>query len=244
MNEKLIIDTPEQIGLEFELATIGSRSLAMAVDTLIQAGVMILLGIAALIDVLLAGPGGRLSPWIVAAGVLVSFVLWYGYFLAFEIAWRGQTPGKRVVGVRVIGDTGRPLTPQQSVIRNLVRIADSLPALYAIGIATTLLTSRHQRLGDLAAGTVVVLERRAAPPRKLYDEVTGLEGARLTQDELAIVEAFLRRREDLDWTVREQTAARIAVRLRARLGLGSGGSDEDLLERAAAAGRANAPVRR
>src|SRR4029078_5649079 len=89
-----------------------------------------------------------------------------GYYMVFEILWNGQTPGKRLVGVRVMRENGYPIRPVDAVIRNLVRIVDWLPATYGIGVLTMLLNKRSKRLGDFASGTIVVREgarTRVAP---------------------------------------------------------------------------------
>lgn len=236
MTEKLTIDTPEQIALELPLAGVGSRFLALAIDTIIQA-----LAFAALI---VAGAGllraiGRISEstglWGCALLLLAAFALYYGYFLLFEALDNGRTPGKRLVGLRVIGDDGRPLTVQQAIVRNLVRIVDSLPGVYGIGIASALLSPRAQRLGDLAAGTVVVRESRmpVAGVATGLAPATGvrLGAARLSDDEIRVVETFLQRREGMDADVRARAAEAIAARVRHRLGLTADGDNEELLER-------------
>ena len=105
--EKLNIDTPEQIALEFSLATIGSRFLALAIDTLIQVGCgLILFAGLSMAAILAGGAAQRMGPWLLAAAVLGFFLIYYGYFALFESLWNGQTPGKRVIGLRVIHSSG------------------------------------------------------------------------------------------------------------------------------------------
>lgn len=234
--EKLTIDTPEQIALEFTLAGVGSRFLALALDTVIQVSLVMLLYIVAI--ALLIGRVGD-GMWALAIVVLLGFMLFYGYFAAFEWLWRGQTPGKRLLGLRVISASGHPMTPYQAAVRNLLRIVDQIPGLYGVGIVSVLLTDRSQRLGDLVAGTVVV--REDATTRQPLDADaprTGretLRATRLGDAELALVERFLQRRSDLEGNVRQQAARQIATRIRERLGLPPGGEGEDeaLLERVA-----------
>ena len=91
--------------------------------------------------------------------ILLGFLLYYGYFAAFEALWGGQTPGKRAVGLRVISVTGQPITTFDALLRNLLRIVDQMPGIYAVGVLSIFFTSRNQRLGDLVAGTVVVQEQ-------------------------------------------------------------------------------------
>jgi uncharacterized RDD family membrane protein YckC len=220
--EKLIIDTPEQIALEYPLASAGSRFLALGLDTLVQ--------LTAVLFLVLIAVAGRyfsaralqgLSTWILAMLVLALFVLYYGYFAIFESVWSGQTPGKRAIGIRVIVASGRPLGPFDAILRNLLRIVDQLPGMYAVGLLSIFLTSRNQRLGDLAAGTVVVHDRPIAQPRK-PDAAQGTVrygAARLTAEEITLIDAFLERRAALEPEVRLAAARRILDRLGRRLGL-------------------------
>ena len=162
--DQLSIETPEQVALEFPLAGVGSRFLALAIDMLLQMAIALLR--------LRRGrraPGrcwadAAAGPWFVAVLVIVAFLLFYGYFAGFEAFWHGQTPGKRLIGLRVLSVTGRPARIDEAILRNLLRVIDQLPGVYAIGIVTMLVSSRNQRLGDLAAGTVVVHEKALSAP--------------------------------------------------------------------------------
>ncbi len=190
--EKLTIDTPEQIALEFPLAGAGSRFLALAIDSLIQIGGLLGLGLLGLGALWLRSAGFQASStWIVAGLLFAGFAIYYGYFAVFEAMWGGQTPGKRTVGLRVIKVSGEPITTYEALLRNLLRIVDQMPAIYAVGVLSVFFTSRNQRLGDLVAGTVVVQEHvrghaarrapgcgRAAPWRRAADG----RGARADRD--------------------------------------------------------------
>jgi uncharacterized RDD family membrane protein YckC len=240
--EKLNIDTPEQIALEFSLATIGSRFLALAIDTLIQVGCgLILFAGLSMAAILANGASQRMGPWLLAAAVLGFFLIYYGYFALFESIWNGQTPGKRVIGLRVIHASGRPVSVFEAILRNIVRVADQLPGIYAIGIVCVFVTQRSQRLGDLAAGTVVVHEdtARGAPPSFTADTAAprgqSHHGAeKLTADEISVIELFFRRRAELDVWARERAARQIATRMRNRLGIIEKVDDEQLLEQISA----------
>lgn len=236
--EKLTIDTPEQIALEFPLAGAGSRFLAIAIDTLLQAAGFLVLGLLALGALWLRAAGlPSAATWTAAILLFSGFLLYYGYFAVFETMWSGQTPGKRTLGLRVISVTGQPLTPYAAILRNLLRIVDQLPGIYAVGVLSIFFTERNQRLGDLAAGTVVVQElglRPAAIPRADAD-VARLGAARLTVDEIEVIETFLARRGDLPEHARIGTARQLAVRIRQRLELRENdANDEELIERTAA----------
>jgi len=162
--EQLTIDTPEQIALEFPLAGVGSRCLAMVIDSLIQAAIGLIVLIASVL--LGIGLGTVVQPftgsassaglWVFAFMILLLFSAWYGYFAVFEIVWRGQTPGKRALGLRVLNDDGSPVRWPAALTRNLLRAVDFLPLAYGIGLVAMLCSRDFKRLGDLAAGTVVV----------------------------------------------------------------------------------------
>ena len=242
--EKLIIDTPEQIALEFPLASAGSRFLALAIDTLIQiAGFVLLVGAALGFQWLGVRLGAGIGVWGAAIVIVLGFALYYGYFAAFEALWSGQTPGKRQVGLRVISVTGRPIGAFDSILRNLLRIVDQLPGIYAVGVLSVFLTERNQRLGDLAAGTVVVhdraVERPAAAPARERPS-TRYGAARLAAEEITVVETFLSRRTSLDDTFRLQAARQLAARVRERLGPPADTTEDDerLLEEVTAEYRA------
>lgn len=245
-SEKLTIETPEQISLEFPLAGAGSRFLALAIDTLLQIAGFTILGILALVAAFFRiGLQSALGTWALAIVLILGFVLYYGYFAAFEALWNGQTPGKRLVRLRVITTSGRPITAYEALLRNLVRIVDQLPVVYTVGLLSVFLTERNQRLGDLAADTVVVHEQPAAAV--VASEEIRESGrrppaarrgaAKLTPQELALVETFLSRRDDLPDHQRGSTAAAIAARIRRRLDVRDAVSNETLLEEVAAEAR-------
>lgn len=235
--DKLTIETPEQIPLEFPLAGIGSRFLAVALDALIQVlGALLLIFIAEL----LLPTAARLTPrawtWGAALLVLTMFVLYAGYYALFEVFWNGQTPGKRLVRIRVIGDLGRPVNAYQAILRNLLRIVDQLPGLYVVGIISVFLSPRNQRVGDLVAGTVVVHEKAMQEVQPDFAAAAGSRTSapnpQISANELELIERFLQRRYDLNPEVRRQSAEQIAARLRARLGMApdASASSEDYLE--------------
>jgi uncharacterized RDD family membrane protein YckC len=222
--DKLTIETPEQTSLEFPLAGIGSRFLAVALDMLLQIGILIILGLLwALVNSLGFGLV-KVRQYTLAILIFVAFAVEFGYFATFETLWNGQTPGKRWTHLRVIQDSGRPISAYDAILRNLLRIVDNLPSLYAIGIVTMLISKENKRVGDYAAGTVVVHEKPlqgvaaiwsvgAAPGQAVSAAPTG----QLTSDELQLVETFFERRVSLDPDVRRSMARQIAQRLGDRL---------------------------
>lgn len=221
--DKLTIDTPEQVHLEFLLAGIGSRFMAVLLDSLLQVAAFFLLFIFAvlLIGKPLASGGAN---WIMAGGFLAFFCLYWGYFAIFEAVWKGQTPGKRWAGIRVIKDSGRPINVFEAITRNLLRAVDSLPGFYAAGVVTMLLNKRNRRLGDFVAGTLVVHEASERESSIFFNTAPGAEialpqAAQLTLPEVELIEAFLARRLDIPAGVRQQSAQRIADMLAAKLAI-------------------------
>ena len=226
--EKITIETPEQTSLDFAIAGIGSRFLALALDTLIQVLVGFIVGIGgSMVVAALASAAPKSAVWGLAILVLFFFLLYFGYFAFFEIIWNGQTPGKRKAGIRVIKDSGRPLTVAESIGRNLLRIIDWLPGFYAIGIASALLTRENKRLGDLVAGSLVVRESSFSDLKPVWQTaqvpstpVSALLGAaNLTLEESALIDSFLTRRSELDFDVRVRMAEQIFQRLKPKLTL-------------------------
>jgi uncharacterized RDD family membrane protein YckC len=225
--EKLIIETPEQTSIEFPLAGIGSRFLAVLIDTLIQGAVLILLGLIFVglgLGFRSAGFAGSQAAgvWIVAILIFLYFLLMYGYFILFESIWNGQTPGKRLTHLRVIKDSGQPITAIDAVGRNLLRIVDQLPFAYGIGVLCSWISPQSKRLGDYVAGTVVVHEKPFETVAPLWNApaqaATHQYGAnRLTPEEIALVETFLSRRNALEAGVRYDTAAGIVRRIESKL---------------------------
>jgi uncharacterized RDD family membrane protein YckC len=218
------VETPEQTHIEFTVAGVGSRGLALAIDTLIQFVVFALL----FAGVFSLGAGGKLraaNVWVAAALIVAGFLLYYGYFIFFEIVWSGQTPGKRSLGIRVIKDSGRRLSALETIARNLLRIVDQLPGFYAVGMFVCLLNSRNKRLGDLVAGSIVIREQSASRARTRNSDLDAARlrarpsmGAdRLTDDELILIESFLDRRWELEPGIRWRMANDIFRRVEGKL---------------------------
>jgi uncharacterized RDD family membrane protein YckC len=251
------LSTPEQIDLTYDVAGLGSRCVAALLDGCVQAIV-----ITALYVALTVGAGvvlGASSPEllrstnrgtsdligyiVLAILVLVFFLITTGYYIFFEMAWNGQSPGKRLAGIRVLTVRGQPITLGQSLIRNLLRLIDGPLTSYALGALVMLLNRRSQRLGDLAAGTLVVKVQRETSPRILHTlssqpELLPLQASALTPDDVALAREFLLRRDELAAERRAALAERIAGRLRGRLGPETTNEPpEELIARVAAARR-------
>lgn len=242
--DQLTIETPEQTSLDFAVAGIGSRFLAVAYDVILQSLVALIVGIAgSLIVRAITSIIPKAGMWGVAILVLFYFFLYFGYYAVFEIIWNGQTPGKRKAGIRVIKDSGRPLTPAESIGRNLMRIVDWLPLLYGVGLACAFFTKGNKRLGDLVVGSIVVREtslndlKPLAPTSNaagsLLPGTVGQLGAmNLSADEFLIIESFLNRRAALEPYVRYRMADEVLRRIKPKLNLPSDPSisSEKILE--------------
>lgn len=244
--ETLIIETPERVQLEFALASIGNRFLAVAVDHFIQYFIIFLIAWTAFS---LLGPSGlgavggaeaifsEMPKWTVAVLIIAIFLAFASYFIVFEWLWNGQTPGKRLLKLRVIREDGRPLTLWEAIARNLLRICDAIPGfvlpVYSVGLIVIFLSEKDQRLGDIFAGTVVIRERLDEAPTfaetfsnpisdTAFSRVqrrieTNANVSNLTESEVEVVESFLRRRWDLTDRQRLWMAWRIALPLMYKL---------------------------
>ncbi len=239
--ETLIIETPERVPLAFALASIGNRFLAVAIDHFIQYFVIFVVAWALLS---MSGIGSvetiensevfrEMPKWTIALMIVVLFLIFAGYFIFFEWLWNGQTPGKKLLKLRVIREDGRPITLWEALTRNLLRIFDAVPGfvlpVYSIGLITIFLSSRDQRVGDVFAGTVVVRERAGEAPtfaetfsnpvadaafRRVQKPVSfQADTSQITEREIEVAESFLRRRWDLNERQRLWMAWRVALPL-------------------------------
>jgi uncharacterized RDD family membrane protein YckC len=245
--ETLIIETPERVPLAFALASIGNRFIAVAIDHGIQysaiaAAAWFFLSITG--TNIFESEGSTASEWLsempkwtLAIMILILFLLFSGYFIFFEWVWNGQTPGKRLMKLRVIRDDGRPITLWESVARNLLRVFDAAPGfflpVYSVGLIVIFLSGRDQRVGDIFAGTVVIRERTDEAPS--FDETfsnpvsdaafirvqpkieLNMDVGPLTEREVEVAESFLRRRWDLSERQRLWMAWRVALPLMYKL---------------------------
>ncbi|WP_263373724.1 RDD family protein [Granulicella aggregans] len=182
--DQLNIETPEQVELRFPVAGIGSRFLAILIDSIIQFVAVMVLFLLFFVVVTVATNGGQTAApqasnvnpetaakWFIAAVILFYFLLYWGYFSLFEAFWNGQTPGKKLFKIRVIKDTGRQVTLFEALARNLLRVVDSQP-FYLIGVITMLCNKQQKRLGDFVAGTLVVHDRLEDQPLLAHNSRT------------------------------------------------------------------------
>jgi uncharacterized RDD family membrane protein YckC len=228
--DQLRIDTPEQIALELPLAGIGSRFLALAIDTLIQSIVYLITAFIFIFTMPVGSSVLMFLPKLLgpAVAIFILFAVYWGYFAFFESIWSGQTPGKRYAGIRVIKESGRPINAFEAIGRNLMRAVDGLPGIYGVGLVCMMCNQQSRRLGDFVAGTVVVHEKPTEDVRPTWissETSPDQEGARspsLTQvapEELILIETYLHRRWELDPIVRINTASQIEQRIKEKTGL-------------------------
>lgn len=172
LSEEYTIDTPENVSFGYEVAGIGSRFVAALIDNIILG--VLLFGLNIAVIVALASLAGDTSSFesglesaeedwvagvVIAIYALLNFAIWWGYYMLFEWLWHGQTIGKRTTRIRVVRADGAPLSFVPVAVRNLVRIVDFLPAGYGVGVVTMFCNRQSRRLGDFAAGTLVVKDQ-------------------------------------------------------------------------------------
>lgn len=218
--DRISVDTPEGVAVEMTLAGVGSRFTAAIVDATIQT--VLLLAFAAL-SALAASAAGSGGGFVIAGVAIGSFLSFFLYDVLFETLSNGRTPGKRMAGLRVVRVSGEPVGFLTSATRNLLRLVDILPTAYLVGIITILASPRNQRLGDMAAGTLVVRERSGgrrppvpdlAVPAHDPASFATWDVSGVTADELSAVRSFLARRAQLTAESRSRLAWELAARLR------------------------------
>src|SRR5687768_11223077 len=211
LRQRFRIETPEQVGLDYELAGLGSRAAAATIDLAILGGIGIA-GAGVFLALRSRGLiGGGVAP---ALLIIVAFALWYGYFTFFEGLRGGQTPGKRRLGIRVVADTGHAAGLGAAAIRNLLRAADFLPPPYLLGMTLIALHPRAKRIGDIVAGTIVVRDRPQEESVALpADAGADLHAPELSDEEYRLLGEFIARAGELGTETRARLAAGLVVRL-------------------------------
>src|SRR5579862_432946 len=245
MDRSVDVRTPESIAFSYELAGLGSRFLALVIDQIFQVALLIaiLFGIGFAAERLPTPSTGTVAPSaekvgaaiVIAIVVIVVFMIFFGYFILFETFWNGQTPGKKALGIRVVRDGGYPVDFGAALIRNLIRIGELVVGYYLLSAISTIVSPENKRLGDLAAGTIVVRDSRIAAPslaRLKAERPAQTPGLYLSGEERALVKRFLERRDVLDFTQRRTLASKLAARVRGRVPPDLAQlDDETLLER-------------
>lgn len=221
LDVRVDVETPEQIAFAYSIAGIGSRATAAAADAAICVATLIVLFILTNVAAGWLGVSRHTraasisASWILAISILIQFVVIWGYYVLFEGIWDGQTPGKRLMKLRVVLDGGFSVTFGASAVRNLLRLVDAMPIpVYLVGIIAALSTRSRKRVGDIVAGTLVVREERTelrSEARETPRE-SGSLATQLTDDEYALLERYVMRRQSLDEDKRRAIAAQLIVR--------------------------------
>jgi uncharacterized RDD family membrane protein YckC len=217
------IVTPDAVALDLEVATVGSRGIAYLVDLAIVGTGLVLLGVAEAVF----GVGGFVPDWAGLVLVLLLVFAWqFGYPIGFETLRRGRTPGKALLGLRVVTVEGAPVGFRHAAVRAVVGLFELTGTVGVPAILTSLVSAHGQRLGDLAAGTLVVRERRSratpevhrfAPPPGRERYAAQLDASMLGPTEYAAVRDLLVRAPQLPPDVRHRVAAQLGDALRPRV---------------------------
>ncbi len=237
MPYEYLLQSPEKVEIRYEIGGVGSRALAAVMDDLL---VLLIVGTLAAVLALLEDTTQWLTsllgimsiPTFLAGVAFITYLFWFSYYIVFEIVWNGQTPGKRVLGLRVMMLDGTPVTPTAIFVRELVRLVDAFPiCIFGYNVAGLLafFNPYGQRLGDMLAGTFVVKERKVALPT--LEQLAEVETAQhpmeiylpehleLTAREYQALRAFLDRREQLPEQARRERAEELYTYLYRKLGL-------------------------
>jgi uncharacterized RDD family membrane protein YckC len=223
---KVALQTPESVELDFTLAGIGNRAYALVIDDIILGLILIIfllvwasfayflyqvINIDSLID------SKTIELWLVAIQLLIIFSIYVGYFTFFETLWQGQTPGKRLVKIRVIREDGRPVRLPQATLRALLRPLDDV---FFLGMFLIIFNKSEKRLGDWLAGTLVIQEEQNLPPKNFIispeaeilaqDLVENSAIADLLPEDFAIIREYLQRREGMLVQGRRELSVKLA----------------------------------
>ena len=225
LEQQVDVETPEQVVFSYTIAGIGSRAAAALLDFAICVGAMIVLVLLVTFARRAFGVGPTVgAQYLVAILVFAQFGLLWGYYVLWEGLADGQTPGKKRLGLRVVQDGGYSVSFAASAVRNIVRAIDMQPGVfYGVGIISAAISKSGKRLGDIAAGTFVVRERVVtdvvpvvAAPADAGASAALPIATLLTDDEYALLERYVARRNGIDPVRRSVLAEQLAVRFRER----------------------------
>jgi uncharacterized RDD family membrane protein YckC len=223
--------TSEKVRISFETASVPHRIAAFCVDTAIRGACFFLFYF--LLLIIVAGSAVMHSLFraealheTVLVVLLLLFALFlFAYQLIFELIWKGQTPGKRVMHLRAVNDDGSYMSFGTAVLRNMFRIVDMLPAGYMVGLAAMALNRRRKRVGDYVAGTVVIRENSADIPKlgdiRELDCFNGLldPGVLFPEKSTGIIENYFSAKNDLSPAARDRVAREIVILIESRTGV-------------------------
>jgi uncharacterized RDD family membrane protein YckC len=222
---RITLQTPESVELEFTLAGIGNRALALLIDYIALGFTLMVFwvvwGIFSIITTDTFGNVRNVGLWLFAIALFLNFCIYIGYFVFFEVIWQGQTPGKRYNKIRVIRDDGRRVGIQQATLRALLRPVDDI---MFIGAFLIMLTPKEKRLGDIAAGTVVVQEEylvaatnfpMSEKAKELAIKLPQIANlSLLLPDDFATVREYLQRRNGIATKAKNELSLHLARQIR------------------------------
>lgn len=228
---RITLQTPESVELEFLLAGIGNRALALLIDYIVWGSMLlafvITLGIfnQLILSIFQQIFGNQANLWLSAIALMLFFLIYVGYFVFFEVIWQGQTPGKRYTKIRVIRDDGRRESIQQALLRALLRPVDDL---LTIGFFLILLGKQEKRLGDIVAGTLVIQEEylvtasfQISPQGEQFVPEL-LQTANISQlqpDDFALIRDYLQRQKNISPKAKAELSLNLARQTRAIIDL-------------------------
>jgi len=236
--EDKVIYTPEGVGLVYSIAGIGNRFVAIMIDTFIQAFMIIItfLLLYSFMPNTIIEYFSNLSGAYIAVIIIIAFLIIDGYYIIFEPLMKGRTPGKAAMKLRVVKHNGAPAAFSNLLIRNILRIADILPVFYLAGVVIMFINDESRRLGDLAAGTIVIRDEntRLSSLDYIYNENNPDKGMfPLTHEEFRLIKDFLNRKNSFNKNYREKLAKLLADKFWDKLMIPEDqrGLPEDFLER-------------
>jgi uncharacterized RDD family membrane protein YckC len=256
LDTSVAIETPEHIVFRYRVAGPARRLLAYVVDLLLCYVALAILGVIIIFAVAGAGAISDTVEASLKTGIGVLLILLFAVQWIYFVAWEavsGRTPGKMAVGLRVVTTSGRPVSFAAAALRNVLRAADMLPAAYVVGVVAMALSPRFQRLGDLVAGTMVIVPERARvasalalwPPAQPHELAAVPDDVTLDAEERNAIELFLRRRGTLGPAREHELATMVVEPLAKRFGFRLQDPTRMLAllyDRAANAGRMEAPA--
>ncbi|MEJ5256491.1 MAG: RDD family protein [Acidimicrobiales bacterium] len=211
------IVTPEAVVLEFDTASVGSRTIAEIIDVLVQLACLVAVWT---VTAFIVGTVGSLETVAVIVGLVLTLLVLVGYPAGFETLWRGRTLGKAAMGLRVVTREGGTIRFRHAAIRAMFALIEIYASFGAIAVISIILTRDDQRVGDLAAGTIVLRERTAGsravavsflPPPGFEAYTASLDVTALTQEQYGLIRSFLLRAHELTPPARSSLAARLAT---------------------------------
>jgi uncharacterized RDD family membrane protein YckC len=246
------ISTPENVDLHLELAGLGNRIVACLIDTILTYIAILVLALPSLLYPRIVEALGAaysdnrllVDTLVIALYVLGSFLIFFGYYIFFETIWQGQTPGKKLMGIRVVDSLGQPVTVSSIWIRNLLRPIDQ--GAFLLGLLVMLIDRNERRLGDLAANTIVIRERLSEKVLSPFTSEQGqnldeIDAGLITLPEYEMLTNFLKRRKGMPTQHRVEAAKKLAEHFASSLHVPDGNAaPESFLERIFLAYRARA----